>query len=156
MEHDLQLEMRSDPVLLCASRAMVRAYLERNGFPAPKSHEIVLAVDEAVTNAIRHSYSGKTTETVTVNLSSEDDWIEIEIIDNGAPAPAEKVARKEQTAPHPDAVTPGGLGVQLIYEVCDEVKFGPGEGQGNRVCMRIRRPTDEAQCPDGEKQRNEG
>jgi len=150
MEGDLQLEMRSDPVLLCASRAMVRAYLDRMGFPAPKSHEIVLAVDEAVTNAIRHSYSGKTTETVSVNLSSETDWITIEIVDNGACASPEKLVRKEGTAPHADDVTPGGLGVQLIYEVCDEVKFGPGEGQGNRVCMRIRRPGDAAQYPDGE------
>ena len=34
---------------------------------------------------------------------------------------------------------PGGLGIQLIHEVFDEVDFCPGEGGGNCVTMKLKR-----------------
>ena len=37
----------------------------------------------------------------------------------------------------------GGLGVQLMYRVFDEVKFSPGREKGNRVVMRLKRPPKE-------------
>jgi serine/threonine-protein kinase RsbW len=140
MRRDLTLEMRSDPKLLCASRALLKQYLERLGFARDRVDEIVLAVDEGITNAIRHGYDSNPDETVSLWLGCDADWLQIDIVDGGKAAPAERVARKEMKPPSEDELTPGGLGVQLIYEVCDDVSFEPRDGQGNHVRMRIRRP----------------
>ena len=142
MKTDLRLDIRSDPGLLCACRGMVRAYFDRMGLERSRVDEIVLAVDESVTNAIRHSYEGRTDESVTVILSSDDNWIQCDIVDQGKAAPPERITRKPPASPKKDDVQPGGLGVQLIYDVCDEAVFKPGEARGNRVTLRFRRPRD--------------
>ncbi|QKK02984.1 MAG: ATP-binding protein [Pseudomonadota bacterium] len=142
MKEDLRLDIRSDPRLLCVCRDMVRAYFDRMDVERSRVDEIVLAVDESVTNAMRHSYEGRTNETIVIILSSNDEWIQCEIIDQGKAAPPERITPKQPASPSRDDVQPGGLGVQLIYDVCDEADFEPGEGRGNRVTMRFRRPRD--------------
>ncbi len=119
---------------------MVRCYVEDAGFPAEKVGEVVLAVDETCTNAIRHAYRGRSNESVDLALRSTRDWLEIEIQDEGVPAPSDRVARKEAQTPDPDSLEPGGLGVQLMYTVFDKVSFSPGAERGNRVTMRLKRP----------------
>lgn len=140
MKEDLRLNIRSDPKLLCACRSMVRAYFDRMGLERSRVDEIVLAVDESVTNAIRHSYEGRTDESVIVILSSDDDWLRCDIVDQGKAAPAERITQKPPASPRKDDVQPGGLGMQLIYDVCDEAVFKPGEPRGNCLTMRFRRP----------------
>lgn len=121
-------------------RGLVRAYAAGLGFLEDRVREIVLAVDEACANAIRHSYAGRNDGTVALTLKSSAEWVELELIDAGAPAPAEKVARRELERPSTETARPGGLGVQLMYRVFDEVVFTPGATRGNHVMMRLRRP----------------
>jgi len=148
MKEDLRLDMRSDPKLLCVCRDMVRAYFGRMGLERGRVDEIVLAVDESVTNAIRHSYQGRTDESVLIILSSSDEWIQCDIIDQGKAAPPERITPKQPVAPSRDDVQPGGLGVQLIHDVCDEAVFEPVEAGGNRVSMRFRRPRNTSEPPE--------
>lgn len=120
-------------------RRMVRQYVEDHGVSSDKSNEVVLAVDEACTNAIRHAYDGQKNQDVSLVLKANEEWIEIVVRDMGRTAPADAVARR---APEPlkrDELTPGGLGVQLIYEAFDDVSFLAAEPQGNLVVMRLRR-----------------
>lgn len=140
MRSDIRVELLSDPSLLQCVRSLVRAYVQGMGFSRDRVNEIVLAVDEACTNAIRHSYGGRPDGRVTLALRSNAQWVELRIRDTGEPAPPEKVARRELPRPTRETAQPGGLGVQLIYQVFDEVKFVPGEGRGNSVVMRLKRP----------------
>lgn len=138
---DIVLEITAHPRLLSTVRGMVRSYLAEAGFPRERTDEVVLGVDEACTNAIRHACKGSEEETFRITFRSDDDWVEIQLEDPGRPAPAEAFEPKD-VAP-PDDVTqvqPGGLGVHLIHEVFDEVSFCPGEEKGNCVTMRLRRP----------------
>lgn len=137
---DIRLEIRTDPALLHAVRALVWRYVRRFGCSEEKSDEVVLAVDEACTNAIRHSCGGRTEDRIVLSLSQDDDWIDIELRDDGEPAPAEKLKPVELAPPSLDDLRPGGLGIHLIHRVFDDVTFEPGATQGNRVLMRIRRP----------------
>jgi len=138
-DHDLRLDMRSDPKLLASGRAMVRTYLERMQFQADKIQEVVLAVDEAFTNAMRHSYDGAEDETITLTVHSDEDTVYIDISDTGKTAPTEKMKQK-QNETDKNKITPGGLGVQIMYQACDEVEFNPREPSGNCVSLRIKRP----------------
>jgi serine/threonine-protein kinase RsbW len=140
MRKDLQLEVLSDPALLASVRGLMRAYLAGQGYGKDQAQEVVLAVDEACANAIRHSYEGRPDGTVSLELRSNEAWTEVCLEDSGIPAPPERLARKELTPPTVESATPGGLGVQLMYQVFDEVRFQPGEKRGNCVIMRLKRP----------------
>ncbi len=138
---DVSVEVASDPLLLGPVRSLVRTYLEALGIGQDLRDDAVLAVDEACTNSIRHAYGGPCDRSYWITLRSAPDWVEIELRDEGNPAPASKLERKE-LAPPPgqEHVVPGGLGVQLIYSVFDDVTFCTGEDSGNCVTMRLKRP----------------
>jgi anti-sigma regulatory factor (Ser/Thr protein kinase) len=141
---DICVELHSKPQLLCALRGLVRSYAANLGFPAEQVDEVVLAVDEACANVMRHSYGGALDGHIALALRSADGVFELELVDQGTPAPAEKVARKSLESPKDmDQLRPGGLGVQLIYSVFDDVVYEPGTTQGNRVRMRLA-------CPQGD------
>ena len=136
---DIRIEVRSDPKLLRSVRAMVRGYLETQEAPTDRADSVVLAVDEACANAIRHSYQTRTDRRLTLSLRSGGGEIEIVLSDDGIPAPPERLLRKKPRRPDRTTVSPGGLGVQLMYDVFDEVEFCPGPERGNRVTMRLKK-----------------
>ena len=140
MQTDIRVELRSAPKLLRALRGLVRCYFLQNGFAEDRADEVVLAADEACANAMRHAYGGREDGPITVTLRSNDEWLEIELEDEGVPAPPDRLKRKEMTTPSREALSPGGLGVQLMYHVFDQVTFSPGEEHGNCVTMRLYRP----------------
>ena len=138
-DKDLSIVFRSSPRLLCDVRATIRSYLLSQGVPEDKVQELVLAADEACTNAIRHAYRGASDQFLELSLDSRDGWIELVVCDDGIPAPYDRVRRKSEEDIIAEALTPGGLGMHLIYNVFDEVQFLPGAGQGNTIVMRLRK-----------------
>ena len=77
----MELRFTSDPRLLCVARASVRRFVELAGFQEQGAENIVLAVDEAITNVIRHGYSGRSGEPIELELMSDhledDDLLEM-------------------------------------------------------------------------------
>ncbi|MBI1319080.1 MAG: hypothetical protein GC168_09045 [Candidatus Hydrogenedens sp.] len=138
--HDITLTLRSDARLLKAVRGMVRGFVLDAGFSEDKTAEIVLAVDEACANAIRHAYHGSPRRPVMMTLDQADGWVKIEVCDEGIPAPIEKLQKCMDDVGTGDDLKPGGLGVPLMRHVFDEVCFEPGVERGNRIAMRIRHP----------------
>lgn len=136
---DIRLELRSDPRLLCAMRALVRAYLVALG-RADHADQVVLAVDEACANALRHSYQGRTGERLVLCLREQDGQIEIELRDEGIPIPADRTRPPDLARLEAERMNPGGLGVHLIHRAFDEVLYEPGAHRGNRVLMRLHTP----------------
>jgi anti-sigma regulatory factor (Ser/Thr protein kinase) len=110
------------------------------GFPHERADEVMLAIDEACSNVIRHAYEGRSEHTVELTLQSDDEFLEFRVCDQGIPCPPEHVQRRELRTPDPDDLRPGGLGVQLMYEVFDDVQFSHGSEGGNCVVMRLKRP----------------
>jgi anti-sigma regulatory factor (Ser/Thr protein kinase) len=94
-------------------------------------------VDEACSNAIRHAYAGRADGRLDLELCGDDKAIRIVLTDEGTPAEPGRVARQKVSRPSVRTVKPGGLGVQLMYRVFDEVCFEPGDERGNRVTMRL-------------------
>ena len=140
MGQDIRLETRSDARLLGAIRGLVRCYVGSFGFRSERVDEVVLAVDEACANAIRHAYGGRKDRKLELTLRDEDGWIAIAVRDSGRPAPLERVQRKRLGARGAETLRPGGLGVHFMYRVFDEVAFEPGARRGNRVTMRLKCP----------------
>lgn len=135
----LRLEVSSDPRLLGVIRGVLQVWMEVLGLVANRRQEVILAVDEACSNAMRHAYEGRTDEALELALSASDEWVEITVSDQGMPCPTECSEYQPLLPPAPHEVEPGGLGVKLIHEVFDEVRFCPGTTGGNCVTMRLRR-----------------
>ncbi|MBN2309060.1 MAG: ATP-binding protein [Candidatus Hydrogenedentes bacterium] len=146
--HDIRIELASDPRLLASVRALVRGYVSGFGVPRHRVEDIVLAIDEACSNAIRHSYEGKTDGRLCVDFRSDADGLEFEVCDDGIPARPEHVEQRALAVPERAALTPGGLGVQFIHRIFDEVEFHPGPARGNRVVMRMRLSGHEGSDPE--------
>ncbi len=141
MKQDLRLEIASDPRLLRVVRDLVRSYLMEAGLVSGRVDEVVLGVDEACTNAIRHSCGGEADNTFCISFHSAEGWLEIQLEDSGEPAPPGSFERDKAPGPVDAAdLRPGGLGLHLIHEVFDEVEFCPGTVRGNCVKMKLRLP----------------
>src|SRR5436305_9295208 len=52
----LRMELPADPIAISVARKQVRRWLARLSWPAGQLDDIVLAVSEAVSNAIEHAY----------------------------------------------------------------------------------------------------
>lgn len=139
MTEDIRLTVRSAPRLLGPVRCLVRAWVERSGIDKNEAGRIVLAIDEACSNAIRHAYEGRHDEVMELSLRSTPQQLEIVLCDRGVTCAKADSTRRVIETPSRESLCPGGLGVQLIHEVFDEVEFRPGKTCGNCVTMRLDR-----------------
>ena len=124
--------IRSDPRQICIPKRAVARELERHHYQQEAMFAIRLALEEALTNAVRHGNRNDTSKTVTVRYAVTDDQATIVIRDEG-----------RGFAPHdvPDPTTPerlripNGRGIMLIRAYMDEVDFRD-DGRELRVVKR--------------------
>lgn len=118
------LDIPSDPALLFMVRALVSKLAERIGFRTEEIQGLVLAVDEACTNVIRHAYKNCMDQRIILRFIISLESLEIQIRDFGASAdPATFNSRSL------DDVRPGGLGIHFIRSAVDKVEYEvPADG----------------------------
>ena len=92
--------------------------------------DVLLALDEAVSNAIRHGSRGG--EPVQVSVESDGEWVEMSVRDAG---PTPRLPRLP--AEPPPVLQTGGRGLWLILQLVDEVRL-QRVGGGTRLTMRRR------------------
>ncbi len=121
----------AQPRELSAMRHALAAALARSGVDAALRQALVLAVDEASTNIIRHAYGGPCDALVHLHLEREGDELRFELLDD---APCCDTA-----ALHPRDLSdcrPGGLGINFIDSLMDHWSLAPrADGCGNRLWM---------------------
>ena len=84
--------------------------------------EILVAMDEAVTNVIKHSYKGKKGQYIRVLLKVMPDKIIVSVFDKGPAFEPKKIPLPELSK-NIDKRAPGGLGMFLMKKFMDEVTF---------------------------------
>jgi serine/threonine-protein kinase RsbW len=92
--------------------------------------DVLLALDEAVSNAIRHGSRGG--DPVEVSVQTEGGWVEMAVHDGG---PTPRLPRLP--AEPPPVLQTGGRGLWLILQLVDEVRL-QRIGDGTRLLMRRR------------------
>lgn len=96
--------------------------------------EVQLAVDEAATNVVQHSYAN-TAGPVTITTRCTDGEFEVMLRDQGAPFDPNNV-------PEPDLVSPleerrtGGLGLYLMRKLMDRTEFRFNDGENVLVMAK--------------------
>jgi serine/threonine-protein kinase RsbW len=111
-----KLEFASHPANLGLVRSCVRQFLQDQGFPPRQVDLMVLGVDEACTNIIRHAYHLAEDKLITLSLQTYPGGIRFRLRDYGDQA--------ESVQGRPlDHVRPGGLGLHLIRHAFDQVDY---------------------------------
>lgn len=122
----LRLEFRSDPSLLCAVRGAMERLTESFGFSEPECRAVTRAVDEALTNIIRHSYKGRPDQPIEMLLCSvqkqldgeASEGLEIVLCDQGP-----SIEQADLCMRALEEVKPGGLGLHFIRQSMDIVEY---------------------------------
>ena len=130
----IELRILANPNYLCVVRTAVRQTAGIFGFQEDKAESITLAVVEALTNIIRHSYGGSCDKPIIVGLNKicygEENRSAIEIVirDFGKQVDAETIKSRDL-----DELRPGGVGVHIIHSVMDEVEFSHADDCGMQL-----------------------
>lgn len=114
-----KLEFSSHTGNLALMRNFVRAYLE--SFPISERDRtlMVLGVDEACTNIIRHAYQLRDDKLIALSLEAQPDCVRLRLRDYGEKQPVVEELKNQRR----DVIKPGGLGVHLIRRAFDQVDY---------------------------------
>ncbi|MCW0216362.1 MAG: ATP-binding protein [Pseudonocardia sp.] len=122
----------ADPGQLSDIRHRMLSWLEPLGMTPDRNDDVVLAVGEAVENAVQHAYPDGEVGDVELTLWTESGVLNIEITDHGL--------WREPVVPAQDAaVAPGGRGIRMMQHTVETVLVHY-DGRGSRVLLRIDLP----------------
>ncbi|MGC2832563.1 MAG: ATP-binding protein [Candidatus Acidiferrum sp.] len=139
----LRLELPSDPSLLCAVRGAVERLTESFGFSPAECRAVTRAVDEALTNIIRHAYSGRPDRPIELLIRSVQrrgqkaiEGLEILLCDRGPAIKPDQMCLRAL-----EEVRPGGLGLHFIRQSMDIVEYKRANGTNRlRLVKYVRAP----------------
>ena len=135
MESPLSLVLRNDLSELERMAQAVSAWCRGNGVSAEAEYQINLALDEIVSNVIRHGWKDEGEHQLLVQVSRTESELTVEVEDDAAPFnPLE--------APAPDITKPleerpvGGLGIHLVRQIMDGLEYRRHDGKNLLVMKR--------------------
>jgi serine phosphatase RsbU (regulator of sigma subunit)/putative methionine-R-sulfoxide reductase with GAF domain/anti-sigma regulatory factor (Ser/Thr protein kinase) len=104
------------------------------GMDDSETYAVELAVDEACTNIIEHAYQGENRGEIECTCESNDKNLTVVLRDHGSPFDPSTVQPPDLEADIDDRAV-GGLGVYLMKQLMDEVRFEPLGESGNVLTM---------------------
>ena len=133
------LKLRRQFPALAASLSPIRhavaEALAPLGCPAATVADLVLAVDEACQNIIRHAYRGASGD-IVLELHHDGETLEIRLIDFAPPVDLDLIKSSEPGEPRLN-----GLGIHFMKSIMDELEFlAPPPEAGNMLRMMKRMP----------------
>jgi len=102
----------------------------REGLPADSEMDVTLALEEVVSNVIRHGCTPGREYDIQVHFQAADGAVEVEVTDDA-------MAFDPLSLPPPNLDVPieqrkaGGLGVFLVRELMDEVSYQRVDGRNH-------------------------
>jgi len=129
-----KLCFESDTCQLATVRKVLRNFFSECGIPDAEAALLVLAVDEACTNVIRHAY-GNQCRKVRLEMQRLRNGLRICLRDYGASCDPGTIRPRAL-----EDIRPGGLGVHIIRKAFDEVTYTPC-ARGTRLTLFKRLPS---------------
>lgn len=126
----LDVSVPAEPRYLRCIRGFLTPVFESN-FPPEEVGRLILAVDEACANIIKHGQSWfRPTSRISLSVVLTKKKIEVLIRDFCKERDVEKIKPRDL-----DDVRPGGLGTHFIQEVMDSVEFKPDADKEGRMIL---------------------
>lgn len=131
---DKELVVKSSTDNLSLIRDFTKSAAEESGFSNEAIGKIILAVDEACTNIIKHAYKFSPEGSISISIKFNGSKFSISIIDSG-------INFNPKVVPDPDLKKyhiqrkVGGLGMFLMKKLMDEVEYNHLSGNRNQVVL---------------------
>jgi serine/threonine-protein kinase RsbW len=113
-----KVEFSSHTGNLAPMRKFVRKFLDAYPFSEKERTFMVLGVDEACTNIIRHAYHLRDDQLISLSLEGLRHCIRMRLRDYG-----KQTKRHRMQGRAHDLIKPGGLGMHLIRHAFDKVDY---------------------------------
>ncbi len=126
----LRMKIISDPRLLPVVRSAVSELANVCGFQEEQRRRITLAVDEALSNVMRHAYKNRCDEEIELSCQVHEECLEFHFIDRGEAADRSRICAQPL-----DEIATGGRGTHLIRQIMDEVCYDRVP-EGNRLRLK--------------------
>ena len=145
----LKLELSSDPQLLTVVRGALERLTEVFGFSPPDRRSVTRAVDEALTNIMRHCYNGRTDQPIELYCTRVPprgadgaDGLEILLCDKGPAVDPSKLRGRRL-----EEIKPGGLGLHFIRQSMDTVEYRRNGDRNEFRLVKYLQPTTQSRTP---------
>lgn len=128
----VDLEFHSCPSKLGGIRSQIRNLTRREGCSEELCSQLVLVLDEAIANVIRHGYHGQADGEIRLRVFRDGRDLVFHLRDYAGAVDAACIKPRDLSE-----CRPGGLGINFIDSVMDSWEFRcPEEGAGNLLVMR--------------------
>ncbi len=118
--------------------SLIRDFITNNakdvGFKDESIGKIILAVDEACTNIIKHAYKYATTGQINISVTFSDKKFTVSITDSGTHFNPSVIPDPDLKIYHQQRKT-GGLGMFLMKKLMDEVNYENLQDNRNQVIL---------------------
>ena len=129
-----ELTVGSSTNNLSAIREFTEKAAAESGFGKEDIGKIILAVDEACTNIIKHAYNYSEKGTITLNIKMQNSKFSISISDEGNSFNPELIPEPDIKEYHAQKRV-GGLGMFLMKKLMDDVVYKTLPNQKNQVIL---------------------
>ena len=146
MSQPIKLSIPSHPKYLGLIRKVLQELLDYHKTPEETERHLILCVDEACSNVIKHGYGGPCEEPIEATFTIEGEDFKVQIRDYG------KQSNTSQIKPRClDDVKPGGLGTHFMNEIMDEVSYCTDRAKGTLLTMIKKLKTELTSAQDKDK-----
>ncbi|MBI5366045.1 MAG: ATP-binding protein [Planctomycetes bacterium] len=124
----------NDTRFLSLAREFTQRMIRASTLSRTEESKIILAVDEAVTNIIEHGYENQKDGTIEMEIEAGQDQFRVIIRDSGKEFDPSSIKDPDMD----DHVKKGkkkGLGIFLMRQIMDEVKYVFKEGVQNELIL---------------------
>lgn len=139
-EAPIRMCIRSTTAHLAVVRAAAQKVCRQIGFDEQDAGRVVLSVDEALTNVIRHAYDGAADQPIEIEFCAlgegSGEGIAITLRDYGRQVDVSEIRSRDL-----EDLRPGGLGVHIMNECMDSLQYARAEGGGTVLTMTKRLPS---------------
>lgn len=126
----IHLSVMSHPKNLKYIRNMIADITLKTSLSKEDSGSIILAVDEACSNIIRHSYENDYSRIIDLTVKLKTNSLTISIVDDGIKFDIDSIEPRDTSH-----LKPGGLGIYIIKQIMDTVEYSRTSKGLNKIKM---------------------
>ncbi len=130
-----KLEVKSELKSLSVISDFLSESIKKYGITKMSVPDVLLAVDEACTNVIKHSYKKEEDGVIILQCYVSEDKFIVKIKDWGKPFEITSIQKPDLKADYRKRKI-GGLGVYLMNEIMDEIEYSFNKKKGNILTMK--------------------
>ena len=135
MSRTNSLGIKADLDNLGQVRDFIESNMEETGLNRECAGELLLAVDEAVSNIIMHGFKSKPDGNIELEVTRQPDSLLVQIRDNAPLFDPTKGSNPHLEISPLERDAPGGFGVYLLNHLVDKITYRVTEDGRNELAM---------------------